>query len=110
MTIRVFVAAAALLAACTAPAEAHPAPFSYLDVVFRDGGINGTLVVHMIDVAHDLGIEPVERLLDDRLVQAEKDRIGQLLQSRIVFRTNRRLTLSWDSIEVLKDDTALRLK
>ena len=110
MTIRVFLAAAALLVACTAPAAAHPAPFSYLDIVFRDGGIDGTLVVHIIDVAHDLGIEPVERLLDDRLAQAEKDRIGRLLQSRILMRTNRPLTLTWDRIEVLKEDTALRIK
>ncbi len=37
-------------------ASAHPAPFSYLDVVFKDGGIEGTLVVHVIDVAHELGV------------------------------------------------------
>ena len=38
-------------------ASAHPAPFSYLDIVFRNGGIEGTLVIHIIDVAHDLGID-----------------------------------------------------
>ena len=34
---------------CGASASAHPAPFSYLDVVFRNGGIEGTLVIHVID-------------------------------------------------------------
>ena len=37
------------------PVRAHPAPFSYLDIVFRNGGIEGTLVVHVIDIAHELG-------------------------------------------------------
>jgi hydrogenase/urease accessory protein HupE len=109
MTVRALAAAAALLLTASS-ASAHPAPFSYLDVVFRNGGIDGTLVVHIIDVAHDLGIEPVERLLDDRLVQSERARIGELLQPRILMRSNRRLTLGWESIELLKEDTALRLK
>ena len=39
------------------PAAAHPAPFSYLDIVFRNGSIDGTLVVHVIDVAHELKID-----------------------------------------------------
>ena len=110
MKVKPFLAAAALLLTAAASASAHPAPFSYLDVVFRNGGIDGTLVVHIIDVAHDLGIEPVERLLDDRLVQSERARIGELLQPRILMRSNRRLTLGWESIELLKEDTALRLK
>jgi hypothetical protein len=110
MTVKPFLAAAALLLTAAASASAHPAPFSYLDIVFRNGGIDGTLVVHIIDIAHDLGIEPVERLLDDRLVQSERARIGELLQPRILMRSNRRLTLGWESIELLKEDTALRLK
>jgi hypothetical protein len=107
--MRPLFAAIALLVA-TVPASAHPAPFSYLDVVFRNGNIDGTLVVHVIDVAHDLGIQPPERLLDDALVQSERARIGNILQPRILLRADRRLTLSWESIEVLKEDLALRLK
>src|SRR5687768_7072392 len=109
MIRRTFLAVAIVLC-CAAPIAAHPAPFSYLDVVFRNGGIDGTLVVHIIDVAHDLGIAPVERMLDDRLVQSQKDAIGSLLQPRILFRTDRRLTLDWQSVEVMKEEQALRLK
>ena len=109
MKWRVLVAAA-LVFAGSVRASAHPAPFSYLDVVFRNGGIEGTLVIHIIDVAHDLGIAPPERLLDDRLVQSESQRIGRLLQPRIQLRSNRRLTLEWQSVELLKEDLALRLK
>ena len=109
MKWRVLVAAAVVLAG-SVRASAHPAPFSYLDVVFRNGGIEGTLVIHIIDVAHDLGIAPPERLLDDRLVQSESQRIGRLLQPRIQLRSNRRLTLEWQSVELLKEDLALRLR
>src|SRR5687768_4954538 len=109
MKLRILVAAAVLVAGGVR-ASAHPAPFSYLDIVFRNGGIDGTLVVHIIDVAHDLGIQPVERLLDDRLVQSESERIGGLLQPRIQIRSNRRLTIEWQSVELLKEELALRLK
>ena len=107
---RVFLAAAALLIVVRgAVLSAHPAPFSYLDVVFRDDGIEGTLVIHVIDVAHDLGIAPVERLLDDGLVQSERVRIGDLIQPRISLRSNRRLTLGWERVEVMREEQALRL-
>jgi hydrogenase/urease accessory protein HupE len=100
----------ALALAGAARVHAHPAPFSYLDIVFRDGGIEGSLVVHMIDVAHDLGGVPPERLLDDGLVQSERQRIFDLLSPRLTMRSDRRLAPQWQSIELLKEDTALRLR
>jgi hypothetical protein len=57
-------------------AWAHPAPFSYLDVVFKDGGIEGTLVVHVIDVAHELGVPP-ERVMDESFGASPERRIGE---------------------------------
>ena len=56
------VAAAALLGA--RPSEAHPVPFSYLDLRLQPGSLEGTLVVHVIDVAQGLGLATPERLLD----------------------------------------------
>jgi hydrogenase/urease accessory protein HupE len=102
--------ALALVLAGVARVHAHPAPFSYLDVVFRNGGIEGSLVVHLIDVAHDLGIAPPDRLLDDSLVQREKQRIFDLVTPRLTLRSEGRLTPQWESIELLKEDTALRLR
>src|SRR2546425_3391675 len=46
------------------PAAAHPVPFSYLDVRLDATDIDVSLVVHMFDLAHDLKIEPADRLLD----------------------------------------------
>ena len=91
-------------------ADAHPAPFSYLDIVFRNGGIEGSLVVHIIDVAHDLGISPPERLLENDVVAPERQRIAQMLTPRITLRTNRRLEPDWYSLEPLRDEQALRLR
>jgi hydrogenase/urease accessory protein HupE len=109
MKLRVLVAA--LVVSCLASsADAHPAPFSYLDVVFRNGGIEGTLVVHVIDIAHDLNITPVERLLDNDTVARERLRIADLLGPRIMLRTSRRLTFEWQSLELLRDEQAVRLK
>src|SRR5262245_51949777 len=81
------------------PAWAHPAPFSYLDVVFKDGGIEGTLVVHVIDVAHELGVPP-ERLMDTALVAEQQQRIGEILAPRLDLRGDRRLSIEWRGVEL----------
>jgi hypothetical protein len=107
---RPWALAAILWLAFTPAAAAHPAPFSYLDIVFGESGIEGSLVVHIIDVAHDLGITPVERLLDDALVQRERERIFALVAPRMVLRAGGRLTPQWQSLEVLKDELALRFR
>src|SRR5262245_29007849 len=109
MGFRVLVAAI-LLVACAKPASAHPAPFSYLDIVFRGGSIEGALVVHVIDIAHELGIMPAERVLDPELLSRERQRIFDLLTSRMSLATDRPLTPQWESIEPLKDELALRIK
>lgn len=87
--------------------QAHPAPFSYLDVVFSPQAIEGTLVVHIIDIAHDLSIAPVDRLLDDTLVQAQRQRIFDLVTPRLSLSAG---TPQWQSVEVLREDLALRLR
>jgi len=93
-----------------APAWAHPAPFSYLDIVFKDGGVEGTLVIHVLDAAHDLGITPFERLMENAVAEANRQKIADLLTPRLMLRTNQRLMIQWTSLEVLREDSALRLK
>jgi hypothetical protein len=46
-------------------ALAHPAPFSYIDVRIGDGPMHGRIVVHDLDVAHDLGLPSAEALATD---------------------------------------------
>ena len=101
--------AALLLLGSISPAAAHPAPFSYLDIVFRNGGIDGSLVVHILDIAHDLDI-PAERLLDNATLEQQRERIGALLTPRLSFKGGRRLTPQWESLELLREEQAVRLK
>src|SRR5215467_5488053 len=49
-------------------ATAHPVPFSYLDVQIQPSAVDVSLVGHIFDLAHDLGISPSDRLLDASLV------------------------------------------
>ena len=89
---------------------AHPAPFSYLDVVFKDGGIEGTLVVHVIDVAHELGVQP-EQVMDSAFVAAQQKRIGDILAPRLELAAGRRLGLEGVPLrQVDPDDQAVRLR
>jgi hydrogenase/urease accessory protein HupE len=103
-------AVVALWLAHATPASAHPVPFSYLDLDWRPGVVHGTLVVHILDVAHDLGIEPAERLLDPGVAAAFERRIGDLIARRLALTLDgRRATAAWSGIEVLADRDALRL-
>jgi hypothetical protein len=105
---RLFAALTLCLAA--ARAEAHPAPFSYLDISFTGQTIEGSLVVHMIDIAHDLEITPVERLLDEAFVQSLRSRIFGLVAPRLRLTAGTALAPEWQGIDVLREDTALRLR
>ena len=101
----------ALLALLLAPSSAagHSAPFSYMDLVLGDRGIDGTLVIHVLDAAHDLQIDPPERLMEPDVAGPARDQLGKLLASRLTLRANRRLAIDWTSLEVLRDAQALRL-
>jgi hypothetical protein len=102
------LAAAAVIFVLVSPLSAHPAPFSYLDLVFRNGGIEGTLVVHIIDAAHELGMRP-EDLSHPEVVRQRAQRIGDVLRPRILLRSSHVLSPTWTGTELLKDDQAIKL-
>lgn len=65
---------------------AHPAPFSYLDVHLAPGHIDGRLVVHTIDVAHDLGLASPGELTDRDVLRQRAPAIARLTEQRIRIR------------------------
>jgi len=65
--------------------HAHPAPFSYLDLRLGRGQVEGALVVHVIDVAHDLNVEPAATLLDATLAESKREAILSLLRPRLLL-------------------------
>jgi hydrogenase/urease accessory protein HupE len=108
------LAAMAALCVCglgVGQAVAHPAPFSYLDIVFRNGGIDGTLVVHTIDAAHELKIPAPDTLLDPGVLANQRDTLTAVLTPRLMLRGgSQRLTPKWTSVEPMRAELALRLR
>jgi hydrogenase/urease accessory protein HupE len=97
--------------AVPAVASAHPAPFSYLDLRVGADLIEGTLVVHIIDVAHDLGIATPERLLDRSVAFGNLDRLTSLINQRLSLRTDAQaLIIQWGDVEVLPERQGLQLQ
>ena len=108
---RLLMILAALLVTVSArSASAHSAPYSYLEIIFGDGSLNGTLKVHVIDVAQELKIAPPERLLDGTVLGPIRQQITAVLAPRLSLRSNRRLTLSWLAVEPLPEEQALLLR
>ena len=91
-------------------AIAHPVPFSYLDVRIEPGAIELTLVAHMFDVAHELGVDPPDRVLDPSVLGSEGDALLALLRSRLqIVAGGRPLTeAAWSSPEPLPDRQSVR--
>ena len=100
----------ALLVLLATPASAHPVPFSYLDLRLGHAAIDGTLTVHVLDVAHDLSVDPPERLLDSAMVAARAPALMALLTPRLaVTADGAPLTPAWSTIEPLPDRQSIRL-
>jgi len=90
-------------------AAAHPVPFSYLDLRLQTDAIEGSLVVHMFDAAHDLNVEPAERLLDPAVALARSAELTKLLTPRLsVTADGAPLTPQWLAPDVLADRQSLR--
>jgi hypothetical protein len=92
------------------PADAHPAPFSYLDLRLSQGQLEGTLVAHVIDLGHDLNVTPADALFDPALAESKKEAILNLLRERLHFYADgRSLDHELMRIESLPDRQALAL-
>ena len=100
-----------LLLACASRANAHPVPFTYLDVRVQGTALDVTLVAHVIDVAHDLKIEPPERLFDPAVLQTHHAAIAELLGGRLTLSVDNRIVTpeSWSVPEPLAERQSIRL-
>ena len=88
--------ALALLLMQATIASAHPAPFSYLDLRLSSNGVAGTLVVHDLDAAHDLGITQAESLMDPAVARKHRDALVAILSQRVAISFDGRpVTITW---------------
>lgn len=93
------------------PAAAHPAPFSYLDVRLKQGAVELTIVAHDFDLAHELGVDPPERLLDQSVVDRQASAIVALLRNRLKIAAGGRLLtpVMWSAPAPLADRQSIRV-
>jgi hydrogenase/urease accessory protein HupE len=105
------VVAMLVVHAAAARVLAHPVPFSYLDLRLQPGGITGALVVHILDAAHDLGIEPADRLLDPVVAARSFAPLAALFDGRLRLAADGAtpLRLEWTRLEILPERQSLRL-
>ncbi len=105
---RILAVLAALLASI--PAHAHPAPFSYLDVHYDGEKLTGTLTIHQIDAAHELGVADPSVLKDPHYLIHQLGWLDQLLDSRMSLANDAGpIELEWTYIEPLPNRDAVRL-
>ncbi|MEQ1729754.1 MAG: HupE/UreJ family protein, partial [Vicinamibacterales bacterium] len=101
----------AILLLSALPASAHPTPFSYLDVRVSRGRADVDLVAHIIDVAHDLQVDPPEQLLDADVLRARQADIAALLGPRLRLRADDTLLMAgnWSVPEAVADRQSIRI-
>jgi hydrogenase/urease accessory protein HupE len=97
---------------CATSTAAHPAPFSYLDIRIGRDGLDVTLVAHIFDLGHDLGVDPPEHLLDPAVLTGQGAAIAALLQGRLQLTDGgRQLTAgSWSAPEALPERQSVRIR
>ena len=92
------------------PTEAHPVPFSFLDLRLGEGAIDGSFVVHVTDAAHDLAVDPPERLVDPDCATQQQAGLASLLGARFtVSADGRALAPEWSPVKVLVGRQSLKL-
>ena len=109
---RIRIAAVTLLLLLVAQDRplAHPVPFSYLDLRLQSGAIDGSLAVHILDVAHDLAIAPADRLLEPAFATRQLDGLTKLLNHRLrSLLDGHAASVQWTRLEVIAEKQSLRL-
>jgi hydrogenase/urease accessory protein HupE len=110
--LRVILASIAwMLISVCAPVDAHPVPFSYVDVRMQTSAAELTVVVHTFDVAHELGVQPPEMLLDPAALAGHGGRLNELVGNRLRFANDGQpATVTWLAPEPMPDRQSIRLR
>jgi hypothetical protein len=93
------------------PAAAHPVPFSYLDISLSPGSADVVVVAHMIDIAHDLNIDPPEQLMKADVLHQRRADIAALLGGRLHLHADATTLTAgaWSEPEALLERQSVRI-
>jgi hydrogenase/urease accessory protein HupE len=105
------------MATAVSVASAHPSPFSYLDLRLEapsagqaDSRLEGRVVVHAYDLAHDLHVD-AGKLAEPSFLAAQREAIAALLDARsAIFFDGRLLARQWDLPEPLPDRQSVSVR
>jgi hypothetical protein len=94
------------------PVEAHPAPFSYLDIFVEPTGLRVRLVAHTFDVAHDVQVDPPERILDADVLRSKGPAFAGMLAERLWLTVDgvRVAPGTWSAPEALPERQSIGLE
>jgi hypothetical protein len=92
------------------PTFAHPAPFSYVDLRLQPGLMQGSIVAHIFDVAHDLDIAKPDQLLDAAFASRQSRAFAALMAPRLtIIADGQVLAPEWSEIDVIPDRQSIRI-
>ena len=107
---RLAAAIAVLQLVAVGEARAHPAPFSFLDLDIDEQGLHGSIIVHDLDAAHDLGVDPPDGLLDPEVAARHRAALEALVSNRLrIVADGQARQLDWTGFEVVLERFGLRL-
>ena len=90
-------------------AVAHPVPFSFLDIRIDGARLAGTLTVHDVDAAHELGLADAGVLLDPTTAARHASTLAGLLARRLqLVIDGRPVAVTLSDMTPLPDQQALR--
>ena len=95
-----------------ARADAHPVPFSYIDIRTEPGVLDVTIVAHTFDLAHDLKVQAPETLLNQDTLKVQDGAIARLLRDRLQIEGDGAplTTAQWSASEALPDRQSIRVR
>ena len=95
-----------------APAAAHPAPFSFVDLRIQSTTIDLEVVVHAFDVAYDLAIQPPNRVLEPGGLGTRGARLADLVRERLQITVDGRPVAveTWSDPEPLPERQSVSLR
>jgi hydrogenase/urease accessory protein HupE len=101
-----------VLISIAATVQAHPVPFSYIDVRIDSAAIDLTVVVHTFDLANDLKAQPPERLLEQDVLKTHAGAIAQMLRDRLHIAADGEAlrNLAWSVPEAVPDRQSIRVR